>query len=361
MRASEVYLAASNFCQEVALKMANSLSFRIPSSTTRTFLLKMLYVYLACLLASSSALPYSPQTKPAISSLIVFGDSYTSNGHNPDPYMNEIYKDLGTKGRAVTWPNIFLQNMKSEDMLARMYDYAYDGAPANNNLTYMGTVPDSRTQIGLYLADSRAGKVPRGNGQTLYVLWVGINSIKTIWFDACDPDRNGGIGAQSTSDAFFIKATQRVQQQIAELRYQVDLLTTYSPEDKIPPRFLVITMPDISSATMFQEPIQLWTKGDATKRKALTNLMQLLTSQYNTGLMSVIKQSNTLVYDISSIWNLFLTTPAKFGLTYVTGRCLMDHVVCKNIDQYLFYDHVHPIPRIHNILAQNIDNFVTNY
>ncbi|EGF99745.1 uncharacterized protein MELLADRAFT_112462 [Melampsora larici-populina 98AG31] len=227
--------------------------------------------------------------------------------------------------------------MKSRDALAKMYNYAYDGAPANNNLTYMGTVPDSRKQIGFYLADSRAGKVPRGNGQTLYVLWVGINSIKTIWFEACQPQRNGGIGAQSTSDALFIKATQRVQQQIAEVQYQVDLLRTYSSIDKIPPRVLVITMPDISSATMFQDSIQLWTKGDATKRKALTKLMQLLIAQYNAGLISAMKLSNTLVYDISGIWNAFLTTPANFGLTYVTGRCLMNHIVCKDIDRYLFY------------------------
>ncbi|EGF99701.1 uncharacterized protein MELLADRAFT_73326 [Melampsora larici-populina 98AG31] len=300
----------------------------------------------------SSVLPRAAGAQ--YTSLITFGDSFTSNGRNADPLMNELYAPLGEKGRAVNWPNIFLKDVNSTGTAAKLYNYAFNGAPANSNLTYMGIVPDTRTQIEMFMTDSKAGKIDRGGGRVLYTMWVGINPLKSIWFDACDPQRNGGKGAQHPTDPLFVKAVQRVQQEIDEVSYQMNRLRSISTVDK----YVVITVPDLSDAANFQDAIKVWTKGDVTKAKDLVKLLQLLTQQYNKGLRSVITTSNTFLYDISNLWNSIRSSPQKYGFKNVTGRCYdANKVVCSNPDEYLYWDHIHPTPHAHRLIGNDIYRF----
>ncbi|KAH9809966.1 hypothetical protein DFH28DRAFT_933338 [Melampsora americana] len=331
--------------------MANLHSFTIPQ------LIRLSICYFCVFnfpVKSSSSL--SPDLgRHQYTSLITFGDSFTSNGRNADPLMNELYSALGKKGRGVNWPNIFLKNVISTGSTsAKLYDYAFNGAPANSNLTYMGIVPDTRTQIEMFMNDSKVGKITKGNGRVFYSIWVGINPLKSIWFDACDPQRNEGQGAQDPKDPLFIKAIQRVQQELDEVSYQLNLLRSNSTMNK----YVVITIPDLSEAANFQDAIQVWTKGNKRKSNDLIQLLQLLTLQYNKGLTSVLTSSNTYLYDISDLWNSIRSSPQQYGFKNVTGRCYdANKVVCSNPDEYLYWDHIHPTPHAHRLIGDDIYKF----
>lgn len=335
--------------------MANPRPFPVHSFLNQAIRLTIFCLCLGnCAAQARGAPPRGGSVK--YTSLITFGDSFTSNGRNADPLMNELYAALGEKGRAVTWPNIFLKDVISTGTTAKLYNYAFNGAPANSNLTYMGVVPDTRKQIEMFMTDFKAGKIARGDGRVLYTMWVGINPLKSIWFDACDPQRNGGKGAQYPTDPLFVKAVQRVQQQIDEVSSQMARLRSTSTVEK----YIVITVPDLSDAANFQDAIKVWTKGDATKAKDLAKLLQLLTQQYNKGLRSVIPSSNTFLYDITNLWNSFRSSPQKYGFTKVTGRCYdLNKVVCSNPDEYLYWDHIHPTPHAHRLIGNDIYKFAT--
>lgn len=95
-----------------------------------------------------------------------------------------------------------------------------NGAHANSNLTNMGIdIPDTRAQVKQYLNDVKNGSI--ANGDVLYVWWIGINPITTIWTQACDPQANGGAGARYPKDEPFVNATNRIVKQIEEVRNQV--------------------------------------------------------------------------------------------------------------------------------------------
>jgi phospholipase/lecithinase/hemolysin len=65
---------------------------------------------------------------------------------------------------------------------------------------------------------------------------------------------------------------------------------------------------------------------------------------------------NVSVVDFFAFFNGILAAPEAFGLTNVTDSCVtfgvIDGALCKNRDEYLFWDPLHPTRKMHALMAE---------
>jgi outer membrane lipase/esterase len=65
---------------------------------------------------------------------------------------------------------------------------------------------------------------------------------------------------------------------------------------------------------------------------------------------------NVSVVDFFAFVNVMLATPDAFGLTNVTDSCVAfgvtEGAICKNRDEYFFWDPLHPTKKVHALFAE---------
>ena len=91
-------------------------------------------------------------------------------------------------------------------------------------------------------------------------------------------------------------------------------------------------------------------------------LATALTQAFNGGLAQVLGQLSLGLpgigfarLDVYQIQNAIVADPAAFNLTSVTTACVTPNIApftCKNADEFLFWDGIHPTKAGHAILAQ---------
>lgn len=301
------------------------------------------------------------------SSVVVFGDSYSDDEHRKTEPATNPYAALGANSTGTLWPNILVKEM-SQKSPPKLYDYSYNGAHANKQLTYLGVnIPDTRDEIQEYLSDLKSGHVENGEGSVLYIWWIGINPIDAIWIDACDPEPNGGKGARYPTDHLFLNATNRIDKQVAEVRSQMQDLRANVAANMIPTSYTAVTVPNVDVAPLQHQYVQKWANGDKEMERDLLKLLQMLIEQYNKNIKEAVHslqiaygESKGFIrtYDIVPLWNSILRAPEQYGIKNVTGSCLVEQVVCPEVDDYFFWDYLHLSPRVEALISHNIYNFI---
>ena len=90
-----------------------------------------------------------------------------------------------------------------------------------------------------------------------------------------------------------------------------------------------------------------------------------LTRGFNQSLAGILAQLSALPgisierLDVYAILNAILATPAAYSMTDVTTACVTPNVApftCKPVDEFLFWDGIHPTKAGHAILAQETAN-----
>ncbi|KAG0142145.1 hypothetical protein CROQUDRAFT_725288 [Cronartium quercuum f. sp. fusiforme G11] len=310
----------------------------------------------------------NPQSK--YSTVVVFGDSYSDDEHRSwepvgNPY-NELTK-LGMNSSGFLWPNHLVKEMSPGSPL-KLYNYAYVAAHANNALTARGSdVPDTKTQIQQYLSDVDKGMISSGQGSILYILWIGINPLKQIWHDACDPDFAGVKRARHATDPLFQRAIQRVSQEVEEVKSQVQNLRANVAANRGPASYMIVTTPNIELAPIQRQYVQLWAPNDHKQQKEILSLLTILIVQYNQGLqkeIASIRPQNAEVkgfigvYDIVPLWKDIISTPKEYGFKNVIDSCGHDGTLCKDVNDFFFWDSIHPTPAAEPIFARDMNNFI---
>jgi phospholipase/lecithinase/hemolysin len=259
-----------------------------------------------------AAVLVAAQAQAQFSGLVFFGDSLSDSGNAnqltgglvPGPnYWN------GRVSNGPVWSERFAQALgfSAQHSLSGGTNYAYAfgrTGSGNANLIF----PNVGTQIGSYLSSNTA------SGTHLYSIWAGANNY------------NNG----ETNPAVVV----------GDITNHIS--TLYAAGAR---RFLIPNLPLLGNT-----PANIGGPNQAGAN--------FLTTLHNQALANALQQlrfslAGVTIYemDVASQLNAIQANPAAFGLTNVTQAALVNGSVVSNVDEYLFYDNLHPTRVGHQLIA----------
>ena len=188
---------------------------------------------------------------------------------------------------------------------------------------------DLSTQVGLFLGQTGN----RAQPEALYVIWIGANDLK----DALE---------SLAVDATFATAGGIIQQAVGATAGNLQALWAAGAR-----HFLLVDMPDLGYTPYVAGlgPVALYAAAQ-------------LTGAYNGGLAQVVAALGALPgidivrFDINATLQGVALNPAASGVPDFTTPCLRFAVVvdavCRNADQHMFWDAIHPTRAGHELIAE---------
>ena len=304
--------------------------------------------------------PLSAQQHAPYSGIVVFGTSLSDSGNafalrggtntppdydvNPLLIPNAPYARGGhhfTNG--ATWVEQFARSLGlagtvrpaygSDSPIAANYAVAATracDAPGDENVKLAD-------QVAAFLADS-SGVAPSG---ALSVIEIGGNDVRDAIVAALGVLQGGGTFAQAVQAAAPILACAQQAIQTAIVTLQQAGATD----------FLVWTVPNPGLTPAIRSlgpgPMQV-----ATFLATLFNTQMLLPTVHAFDQAS--EDIDIAVLDTFALLQQITANPANFGLTNTTTACLTPSVepfFCQAVDEYLFWDGIHPTRAAHALVA----------
>ena len=229
-----------------------------------------------------------------------------------------------------------------------LVDFAYGGALINQT-GYQNAPPSLMAQINDYLI-SEHFDVRDIADKTQYVFWGGANDV------LFSPISNETLTAEG------------VKGSLARLEFTLPFLATWQISKLIEAgatNILVMLMFSWSNAPLLQtySPAQ---------RQVLSNFAQTLNTFIQSNISATPHEGvNLQFFDTFNFMDRALANPRDYGLVNVTSPCLENWeiflegiggeapVVCKNPDEYFFWDGGgHPTAKVHAILANEVTRFL---
>jgi outer membrane lipase/esterase len=320
------------------------LPFETPSHTTRTHRSQSLRLLCLCaaLLTSFTAVLAHAQD---YTSIVVFGDSLSDTGNFADltqtkykvriPGPDANYTDgrftdgddtlPAAKKYFGLWIEQFAAMLPSKPLIKNSLDggtnYAYGNATNGNGMTTIQFGPSNSLSVNInnigqqitdYLATS-----PQINDKTLFAVWGGSNDI---------------LSANSADD--ILKA---VIAQALNIQRLIDAGATQFIIPNIPP---LGATPLLNGSPKTSIPA---TAAAVLYNQALATALSILRD------FNFEKHLHLVRFDVFSLFNRVVASPAKYSLTNVTASAQGNAMV--DPDTYLFWDDLHPTTSAHNILA----------
>lgn len=288
--------------------------------------------------------------------IVIFGDSLSDTGNkyfitgfaNTPPYSELLQNLMVSDGpyakgglhhsNGATWIEQYTRPL-GQAAYARPAlrtegaagNYAYGGARASGAIVI---VPNENqhlpVQVSNYLADVNSS----ASADALYVIFIGGNDI----FDAVmaltfDPDG-------TTSNAIISNAVMSVGNQVARL------------SSAGAQRFVLMNAPDLG-----RTPVARLADAMYSPEPGLLIAMATVFSQaYNGGLMANLGGlPGVEIIDVYTLVNDVIDNPGEYGLSNSTDICVMPEqppYACRNPDDYLFWDGIHPTSAAHGIFAE---------
>jgi len=197
---------------------------------------------------------------------------------------------------------------------------------------------DFPEQVDRFLEDF--GRAPPNR---LYVVWIGANDVRDA-FEAF-------FVSPGEADAIATKAIVATANGIIRLHR------------KGAKNFFVLNIPNLAT-----------TPAIAELGPPFTVIAEQLTEGYNLALerdvLDLLEQLfegdiNIIRMDVFELLNTVVANPEAFGLSNVTDSCITPDVIpgaiCKNPNQYLFWDFIHPTRKAHEIIAKEAENILDNH
>ncbi|WP_392408020.1 SGNH/GDSL hydrolase family protein [Chlorogloeopsis fritschii PCC 9212] len=275
----------------------------------RIFLVALTFITLIMVVFASHTQGLNYSNK--MDELYVFGDSLSDIG-NGFKNAEKIYPPSPPyfRGRYSNGP-VWVEYLSSNLGLShqQINNFAYGGATTLN--TTVNGIPGVLAQV--YSFTKAHQKV---NNKALYILWAGAN------------DYLSGATDSATS--------------ISNLSNAIQSLVTAGAKN-----ILIANLPDLG-------------KLPATRNSPYSNSLSAVTIAHNLGLAKSLNFLNQnldndaqiIELDVNLLYREAITEPAKFGFTNVTSACVNNVAICKNADEFLFWDDIHPTTAAHRILGE---------
>lgn len=252
------------------------------------------------------------QAQAQFTGLVFFGDSLSDSGNAsqltgglvPGPnYWN------GRVSNGPVWSERFAQSLgfTAQNSLSGGNNYAYAFGRTGSGTANL-IFPNVGTQIGSYLSSNTASSTH------LYSIWAGANNY-------INNELNPAVVVGDLSN---------------------HISTLYAAGAR---KFLIPNLPFLGNTPSYI--------GGPNQAGA-----NLLTAAHNQALASALQQlrfnlAGITIYemDVASQLAAIQANPGAFGLTNVTEAALVNGSVVSNVDEYLFYDSIHPTRVGHQLIA----------
>ncbi len=176
--------------------------------------------------------------------------------------------------------------------------------------------PNVTTQVSRYLNPN-----PAVNASQLYVIWCGANDY---------------FGTQTNAS-------------VPVANIEANIRTLY---DRGARQFLVPNLPLLGNTPRYTGT------ADQALKNTLTQQHNLLLDQRIDTLRSELANLTIFEMDVATNFTAIQSNPSLFGFTNVTQAALVDGTIAPNVDEFLFFDDVHPT-RIGHQLVRNLALQVT--
>jgi phospholipase/lecithinase/hemolysin len=305
----------------------------------------------ACLLAAGAILLAAPAASAQPAQIVVFGDSLSDPGNGfvfvrepatpPDYGLNALLipsAPYARGGHHLTNGATWIEQLARPLGLARSVRPAFQSSnPHAMNFAIGtararddGTNPSLSLQVAAFL--QKAGGV--AGSDALYVIQIGTNDV-----------RDALAAAAIGSDPLPILQT-------AAASIAGNITTLYAAGAR---QFLVWNVPDIG-LTPAVAILDAQLPGTAALATLMTQVFNALLSTELAALLPL--PGITIVpFDAFALVSAIHATPGQFGLTNVTDACLTPDVppfACRNPDEFLFWDGIHPTHAVHAIIAAQV-------
>lgn len=252
-----------------------------------------------------------------INDLVVFGDSLSDSGNlfiatgQPGaPYFN------GRVSNGLNYADRLQQLLSPNPLLPSMAggtNYAWAKARAGFDLPVSPTafIPGINSQVGMHLATNNFIV----DSNDLFLINIGGNDVA----DAIDQNLTTATAQTVISNA------------ITEIISSINLLAIHGAKN-----FLLPSLPDLSLTPLYF--------GQAIAKNYTDMFNQLLKTSLNS-----LNHVNIIEYDT----NKFIQE-ISHEFTHTSIPCLTPTGICKNPENYMFFDSFHPTAKLHSMISDNI-------
>ncbi|WP_413774014.1 SGNH/GDSL hydrolase family protein [Nostoc sp. MG11] len=120
-------------------------------------------------------------------------------------------------------------------------------------------------------------------------------------------------------------------------------------------QFFVVNSTDLAALPLFEQYSQQAAKFRDVINQSLPGQLDTLNKQLGV---------EVALYDHVAISNKIRSTPAAYGLTNINDACELLYTTaglepgCSTPDNYYYYDEIHPTRRVHQIIGEDMSNFL---
>ena len=258
----------------------------------------------------------------AVDPLLVPDDAYARGGHhftNGATWAEDLARPLGLASDV---------SPAFRDADPGATNYAVGGARAHDDLKNV----DLSVQVQAFLGDFR-NSAP---ANALYVIEIGGNDVRdalAALLTGQDPTaiNVSGLGSIGTNISSLYAAGAR--------------------------RFLVWNVGNIGLTPAVRTLDAQFGPGIAVAANTLTQSFNANLEGLLVTLQQALPGIQIMEFDLYGALDEIYTSPMSFGLSDVADPCIAPNTppfVCKNPDQYLFWDGIHPTKAVHEIVAREV-------
>lgn len=281
----------------------------------------------------------------SISRIYAFGDSYSDNGAAlrittaavnsgvPGAFIFPQVDVYDSDGRWTNNPGLTSVEVLAKQKNLQLTDYAVGGAKSGNG--NLSTWLDKYQNTGLFgqIEEYKAevNRVPDSKG--LYFIFISTNDLLERFFN----NQTGSV------DVLADAAVNNIVSGISQL-------AALGAE-----QFFVVNSTDLAALPLFEQYSEEAAKFRDIINKSLPGQLDTLNKQLGV---------EVALYDHVAISNKIRSTPATFGFTNINDACKLLYTTgglepgCSTPDNYYYFDEIHPTRRVHQIIGEDMANFL---
>ena len=286
----------------------------------------------------------------SISQIYAYGDSYSDNGASfeistravnagvPDSFILPADPTLGLYDSEGRWTNgATAVEVLSDNIGVGLTDYAVGGAKSGDGNYYSWL--DSFQNTGVF------GQIEQFKAETQGQA-ADEDALHFIFASANDLFEYADFGLPGTVEELATQTVDNIGESVSSLA------------DNGAKQFLVVNSSDLD---ILPGVIEF---GQVDEAALFTDLVNQLLPEKLETLSQELNDVEIALYDHVDISNEIRSNPQDFGLTNINDPCqaiFPVEPVCAAPDEYYFWDEYHPTRRVHQIIGEDMAQFVASH